>query len=99
MGKAILQNRMALDIITASWRGGGAGQVICAIIKTEYYVFIPDNSVGVSQLLSHMHKRIEALNDPLLGLESILGKWFGSKMMAEILDRLLCVQMCVHVCL
>ena len=62
--------------------------------KTEYCVFIPDNSVGVSQLLSHMHKQIEALNDPLLRLESILGKWFGSKTMAEILDRLLCLYVC-----
>ena len=77
--------------------GGGGGQVTCAIIKTEYCIFIPDNSVSVSQLLSHMHKQIEALNDPLLDLESILGKWFGSKMMAEILDRLLCLLVCSYV--
>ena len=41
MRKAVLQNRMALDILTAS-QGG-----TCTIIQTECCVFIPDNSSHV----------------------------------------------------
>ena len=36
--KAILQNCMVLDILTASQRG------TCVIIQTECYVYIPDES-------------------------------------------------------
>lgn len=48
VGRAVLQNRMALDIIFAS-EGG-----TCAIIQTECCVFIPDESAYVSPLLNHM---------------------------------------------
>ena len=50
---AVLQNRMALDILTAS-QGG-----TCAIIQTECCVFIPDQSSNVSSLLKHMKKTSE----------------------------------------
>lgn len=58
MRKAVLQNRMALDIRTAS-QGG-----TWAIIQTECCVFIPDESSNVSSLLKHMKKQVDALCDP-----------------------------------
>lgn len=47
MKKAVLQNKMAFDFITAS-----QGDT-CAIIQKEYYVFIPDESANESSLLNH----------------------------------------------
>ena len=55
---AVLQKRMALDILTAS-QGG-----TCAIIQTECCVFIPDQSSNVSSLLKHMKKQVNAISDP-----------------------------------
>ena len=55
---AVLQKRMALDILTAS-QGG-----TCTIIQTECCVFIPDQSSNVSSLLKHMKKQVNALSDP-----------------------------------
>lgn len=44
---------MALDIITAS-QGG-----TYAIIQTEYYLFIPDESANVACLLNHMRTQVK----------------------------------------
>lgn len=57
MSKAVLQNRMDLDI-TASQ---GAK---CAIIKTECCVFIPGKYANISSLLAHMETQINALSYP-----------------------------------
>ena len=43
MRKAVIQNRMALDMLTAA-QGG-----TCGIIKIEYCVYIPDLSGNVSK--------------------------------------------------
>ena len=51
MRKAVIQNRMALDMLTAAQ--GGA----CAIIKVEYYVYIPGLSGNVSAALDDMKTR------------------------------------------
>ena len=59
MRKVVLQNFMALDILTAS-QGG-----ICAIIHTECWGFIPDVSSDVTHLMTYIKKQISALNDPL----------------------------------
>ena len=61
--KVVLQNRMALDILTASHGG------TCVIIQTECCVFIPDESSNVSSLLKHMKKQVDALCDPTPSLE------------------------------
>ena len=53
MRKAVLQNRMALDIITVSQ---------CAIIQKESCVFIPNESANVSSLLSRMRTQMNALS-------------------------------------
>lgn len=54
MSKAVLQNRMALDVLTAT-QGG-----TCAIIKTECCVYIPDYHKNVTGLLKDMNTQIEA---------------------------------------
>ena len=51
MRKAVIQNRMALDILTAA-QGG-----TCAIIKVECCVYIPDLSGSVSAALDDMKTR------------------------------------------
>ena len=48
MKKAVIQNRMALDILTAAQRG------TCVIIKVECSVYIPDLSENVSTALEDM---------------------------------------------
>ena len=58
MRKAILQNYMALDILTAS-QGGN-----CAIIQTNCCAYIPQSS-NVTHLITHMKNQIAALDDPL----------------------------------
>lgn len=57
--KAVLQNRMTLDFITASHGG------TCAIIQTECCMFIPDNA----NVLNHMRIQVNILSDltPSLG--------------------------------
>ena len=51
MRKAVIQNRMALDMLTAA-QGG-----TCAIIKVECCVCIPDLSGNVSAALDDMKNR------------------------------------------
>ena len=58
--KAILQNRMTVDILTAS-QGG-----TCTIIQTECCVFMPNNSSRVSSLLNHTKKQVNVLNEPFI---------------------------------
>ena len=50
MRKAVVQNRMTLDILTAAQEG------TCAIIKVECCVCIPDLSGNVSTALDDMKK-------------------------------------------
>ena len=65
MRRAVLQDCMALDILTAS-QGG-----TCAIIQTECCVFIPDGSSNVTRLMKHMKNQISALRDPLPSLDDL----------------------------
>lgn len=53
----LLQNRMALDIITASQEGTDY------IIQTECCAFIFDEFANVSSFLNHMRTLINALSD------------------------------------
>ena len=57
MRKAVLQNRMVLDIITAS-QGG-----VCVIIQIEYCMFKADESINVLSLLNHTRTRMNTLSD------------------------------------
>lgn len=70
--KAVLQNRMALDIITAA-QGG-----TCAIIKVECCVFIPDMSGNVSQAVEDIQKQVVVMAVPESSILSKILSWFRS---------------------
>ena len=57
MRKVVIQNRMALDILTAA-QGG-----TCAIIKVECCVYIPDLSGNVSTALDDMKNQVKAMSN------------------------------------
>ena len=57
MRSAVIQNRMALDILTAA-QGG-----TCAIIKVECCVCIPDLSGNVSTALDDMKNQVKAMSN------------------------------------
>ena len=57
MRKAVIHNRMALDILTAA-QGG-----TCAIIKVECCVYIPDLSGNVSNALDDMKNQVKAMSN------------------------------------
>ena len=59
---------MALDMLTAAQ--GGA----CAIIKVEYYVYIPGLSGNVSAALDDMKNQIKAMSNSFLDFGPILGE-------------------------
>ena len=56
MRKAVIHNKMALDILTAA-QGG-----TCAIIKVECCVYIPDLSDNVSTTLDDMKNQVKAMS-------------------------------------
>ena len=64
MRKAVIQNRMALDILTAA-QGG-----TCAIIKAECCVWIPDLSGKVSTAFSSVQFSHSVVSDSLRPHES-----------------------------
>ena len=55
--KAVIHNRMALDILTAA-QGG-----TCVIIKVECCVYIPDLSGNVSTALDDMKNQVKAMSN------------------------------------
>lgn len=57
MRKAVIHNRMALDILTAA-QGG-----TCAIIKVECCVYIADLSGNVSAALDDMKNQVKAMSN------------------------------------
>ena len=57
MRKVVFQNRMALDILTAT-QGG-----TCAIIKAECCVYTPDLSGNISVALDDMKDQVKAMSD------------------------------------
>ena len=64
--KVVLQNRLALDILTAA-QGG-----TCAIIHTQCCTYIPDMSTNVTtHLTKHMNKMIEAMATPEASIASL----------------------------
>ena len=64
---------MALNILTASQ--GGA----YTIIHSECCIFTPDESTNATPFMMYMKSQISTLNDPLLSLREMLGKWFVSR--------------------
>ena len=73
--KAVIQSRMALDILTAA-QGGP-----CAIIKAECCVYIPDLSDNISATLDDMEGQVKAMSDDNLPfwtsvLSQVKGVWW-----------------------
>ena len=63
--KVVLQNRLALDILTAA-QGG-----TCAIIHTQCCTYIPDMSTNVTHFTKHMNKMIGAMDTPETSIASL----------------------------
>ena len=62
----VLQNRLALDILTAA-----QGET-CAIIHTQCCTYIPDMSTNVTtHFTKHMNKMIEAMATPEAPIASL----------------------------
>ena len=61
----VLQNRLALDILTAA-QGG-----TCAIIHTQCCTYIPDISTNVTDFTKHMNKMIGAMDTPEASIASL----------------------------
>ena len=61
----VLQNRLALDILTAA-QGG-----TCAIIHTQCCTYIPDMSTNVTHFTKHMNKMIKAMATPEASIASL----------------------------
>ena len=57
MRKMVIQNRMALDMLTAA-QGG-----TCSIIKVECCVYLPDLSGNVSAALDDMKNQVKAMSN------------------------------------
>ena len=63
--KVVLQNRLALDILTAA-QGG-----TCVIIHTQCCTYIPDMSTDVTHFTKHMNKVIEDMDTPEASIASL----------------------------
>lgn len=72
MRKVVLQNRMALGIITAS-QGG-----TWAIIPTKCCVFTPAESANITSLLNLRKTQVNTLSDPTPSLGDLINQWFRS---------------------
>ena len=73
--KAVIHNRMALDVLTAA-QGGTR-----AIIKVECCVYIPDLSGNVSTALDDMKNQVKAMSNENIpfwtsGLSCVKGDWW-----------------------
>ena len=72
MRNAILQNRMALDIITA------AQDVTCTVIKVECCVYIPDYSSNLSDAVNDLKHHIFSMQDSSPSFWEQVKSWFMS---------------------
>ena len=69
MRKAVIRNRMALDILTAA-----QGRT-CAIIKVECCVYIPDLSGNVSTALDDMKNQVKAMSNENIPFWTSILSW------------------------
>ena len=72
MRKAVIHNKMALDILTAA-QGG-----TCAIIKVECCVYIPDLSDNVSTTLDDMKNQVKAMSNENIPFWTSVLSWVKS---------------------
>ena len=83
--KVVLQNRLALDILTAA-QGG-----TCAIIHTQCCTYIPDINTNVTHFTKHMNKKIEALDTPEGSFASLWERLTSSPWCTTILITIILV--------
>ena len=69
MRKVVIQNRMALDILTAA-QGG-----TCAIIKVDCCVHIPDLPGNVSTTLDDMKNQVKAMSNENTAFWTLVLSW------------------------
>ena len=69
MRKAVIHNRMALDILTAA-QGG-----TCAIIKVECCVYIPDLPGNVSTALDDKKNQVKAMSNENIPFWTSILSW------------------------
>ena len=81
----ILQNRLALDILTAA-QGG-----TCAIIHTQCCTYIPDMSTNVTHFTKHMNKMIGAMDTPEASIDSLWGTLTSSPWWKTILITIILI--------
>ena len=81
----VLQNRLALDILTATQ--GGA----CAIIHTQCCTCIPDMNTNVTHFTKHMNKMIEAMDTPEASIASLLETLASSPWWTTILITIILI--------
>ena len=91
MRKAIIQNRMALYILTAA-RGG-----TCTIIKVKCCVYIPDLSGNVSTALEDMQNQVKAMSNENIHfwtsvLSWVKGDWW--KTTVTVVTAILIILLC-----
>ena len=101
MRKAVIQNQMALDMLTAT-QGG-----TCAIIKVECCIYIPDLSGKVSATLDDMKNQVKAMsndNPPFWTsvFSWIKGDWWKNLFVIILLIIILifgpCILQCIAQC-
>ena len=80
MRKAVIPNRMALDILTAA-----QGET-CAIIKVECCVYIPDLSGNVLTTLDDMKNQVKAMSNENIPFWTSVLSWVkGGKLYLPLL--------------
>ena len=85
MRKAVLQNSMALDILTAS-QGG-----TCALIKMECCVYIPDYSSNVSDALEDMKQQVAAMDFSDSSIWSQISAGFHGDWWKSVIFIIICI--------
>ena len=88
----VLQNRLALDILTAA-----QGET-CAIIHTKCYTYIPDMSTNVTHFTKHMNKMIEAVDTPEASVASLWEMLTSSPWWKTILITIILIVLFFIVC-
>ena len=69
MKKMVIQNRMALDMLTAAQEGN------CVIIKVGCCVYIPDLSGNVSAVLDNMKNQVKAMSNENIPFWTLVLSW------------------------
>ena len=90
--KVVLQNRLALDILTAA-QGG-----TCAIIHTQCCTYVTDMSTNVTHFTKQMTKMIGAMDTPEASIASLWETLTSSPWWKTILMTIILIVLFFIVC-